>query len=121
MPNSEYILIGGLGGTLGIYEVKTGKKEKKYEGIVNANFPLSHSYGKIGDTFHIFGGSETEEVKIWDMKSEAIRYNISLPKEQNNTEESFAVCVDYNETSQRLAVCGPNSRNASYLYSIPSN
>eukprot|EP00826_Nyctotherus_ovalis_P062441 TRINITY_DN9030_c0_g1_i6.p1 TRINITY_DN9030_c0_g1~~TRINITY_DN9030_c0_g1_i6.p1 ORF type:complete len:173 (+),score=30.91 TRINITY_DN9030_c0_g1_i6:474-992(+) len=119
MPNSEYILAGGLEGILGIYEVKTGVKKKKYEGILNANYPLHHSYGKIGSTFHIFGGSESDEAKVWDMKSEAIKYNIKLPKDQTD-KENFVACVDYNEAAQRLAVCGPNSRNAAYLYSIPS-
>lgn len=121
MPNSEYILIGGLGGTLGIHEVKTGRKKKKYEGILNNNFPLKHTYGKIADTFHIFGASENDEVKVWDMKSEAIKYNIQLPKDPKNSEKHFAGCVDYNEESQRLAVCGPNSINAAYIYTIPSN
>lgn len=119
MPNSEYILAGGLEGMLGIYEVKTGVKKKKYEGTVNASYPLHHSYGKIGGAFHILGASEANEVKVWDLKSEATRYSIKLPQDQTD-KEHFVACVDYNETAQRLAVCGPNSRNAAYLYSIPS-
>ena len=120
LPNPEYALIGGFGNTLGIYDIKTGKKKKKYNGIVNANYPLVHSYGKIADDSYIFGASETDEVKIWNMKSEATEYTVKLPQDsQGNNNGNFAACVDYHEKSKRLAVCGPNSRNASYLYQLP--
>lgn len=120
LPNSQYALIGGFGNTLGIYDNKTGKKKKMYEGIANTSYPLAHSYGKIGKDFYVFGSSEIDEIKIWNMKSEEIEYEIELPKGDDENEETFAACVDYNESSQRLAVCGPNAKNAAYLYTIPS-
>ncbi len=125
MPNPEYALIGGTGNTLGIYEIKTGKKKKKYTGFTNGDLPLVHSYGKIADEYCVFGASETEEVKIWNMKSEALQYTVPLPKDTAGTsaiaegKNNFAACVDYHEKSKRMAVCGPNSRNAAYVYQIP--
>lgn len=118
MPNPEYALIGGFGNTLGIYEVKTGINKKKYQGIINQTFPLVHSYGKIGKENYIFGASELDEVKVWNLKSEAIENTIKLPKDPKDGKGNFAAGVDYNEKSRRLAICGPNSRNAAYLYQM---
>ena len=119
LPNSEYALIGGLSQHLAMYEVKTGVKKKKYVGVANNSFPLVHSYGKVGTKgYYIFGASESDEVKIWNMASEAVEGTIRIPKESSEDIDSFAACVDYNEATQRLAVCGPNSKNAAYLYQI---
>lgn len=122
MPNSEYALIGGFNHNLGIYEVKTGVKKKKYVGLVNNSIPLVHSYGKIGtEDYYIFGASENDEVHVWNLTSEALEQTIKLPKGPVVEEDNVATCVDYHEKSQRLAICGPNSRNTSYIYQLSHN
>ncbi len=125
MPNSEYALIGGFNNNLGIFDIKTGAKKKKYVGHTNTTIPLVHTYGKIGpQTYYVFGASEGDEVKVWNMQSETMEHAVKLPKDPPAAGEnghSFATCVDYSEKSGRLAVCGPNTRNASYIYQILSN
>lgn len=115
MPNSEYSLIGGFNNSLGIYENKKGLKKKKFVGHKNQNFPLTHSFGKVGPKdFYVFGASEGNEVMIWNLTSEKLVQTINLPKEN----DACGLCVDYHEPTQRLAISGSNTLNASYIYHL---
>ena len=121
MPNSSYALVGGLGNHLRMYDIKSGANKKKYSGHVNNTLPLVHSTGKVGDEHYIFGASESDELKVWNVTSEILEHSVKLPKSLPDDTHNFAACVDYHEASRRLAVCGPNARNAAYVYQVPFN